>query len=153
VRTYWKPCNTAWPTIGFIPSGAKRGSTSQEQALGAFLAAAAAVGRRDLARFVLAAAARLLAIEPPPSAWVAALDVGGLRIADRADVYRAATAFLRRLETLEAWQRHARGVGFLDEDYAASQLWKSDWEDFQGDQIIRRANAVIHALDPLQTQS
>jgi hypothetical protein len=123
---------------------------SQEQTLDAFLTAAAAAGRRDLARFLLAAAVRLLASEPPASAWVAALDVGGLRMADRAEVYRAATAFLRRLETLEAWQRHARGVSFLDEDYAASQLWKSDWDEFQGDQVVRRAHAIVHALDPLQ---
>jgi hypothetical protein len=52
---------------------------------------------------------------------------------------------------LEAWQRHARSVSFLDEDYAASQLWKSDWEQFQGDLVIHRARAIVHALDPMQT--
>ncbi len=123
---------------------------NQERTLAAFLASLEAAGRRDLARFLLAAAHRLLEGGPPASTWIAALDVRGLRMADRAEVYRAATAFLRLLETLSVWQRHARSVTFFDEDYAASQVWKSDWEHYDGDRLCERAHAIIQSLDPMQ---
>lgn len=125
---------------------------SQEQVLDGFLGVLASAQRRDLARFLLLAARRLLEPQPPPSAWIASLDVSGLRMADRADAYRASTAFLRRLETFEGWQRHARSVSFFDEDYAASQLWKSDWEELQGDEICRRAQHLVQALDPMHAE-
>ncbi len=125
---------------------------NQESTLEAFLSAANKAGRRDLARFVLMAVRRLLEGYPPATAWTAALDVRGLRMADRTDAYRAATAFLRCFATLVGWQRQARGVAFFDDDYAASQLWKSDWERYQGDQLWEQAQAIIQAIDPMQAR-
>ena len=50
----------------------------------------------------------------------------------RAAVSAAAFAFLRIYERLEQWEQQARSVGYFDEGYAASQLWKADWERFGG---------------------
>jgi hypothetical protein len=41
-------------------------------------------------------------------------------------------------------------VGYFDEGYAASQLWKSDWDHYQGDALVGRAQAIIRTLDPMQ---
>jgi hypothetical protein len=121
----------------------------QERILGGFLEAVEAAGRRDLARFVLEAASRLLAGSPAATAWTAALDVSQLRLADRTATYQAAVAFLRQLRRLREWERQARGVGYFDEGYVASQLWKADWEHWQGETLADKADAVMRQLEPL----
>ena len=47
----------------------------------------------------------------------------------------------------------ARGVGYFDEGYAASQLWKADWEQVQGDLMVERAHAIVRQLDPMRQKS
>lgn len=121
----------------------------QETILEAALRALDDAGRRDLARFLLAAAEDLLRDPTPARARVAALDLKGLRVADRAGVYRAATAFLRALGRLRDWERQARAVGYFDEGYAAAQLWKSDWDDCGGENLCDRAGVIIRELDPM----
>ena len=37
-----------------------------------------------------------------------------------------------------------------DETYAASQLWKADWERFQDDDVTERAQNIIRQLDPMR---
>ena len=54
------------------------------------------------------------------------------------------------LPRLQQWERRARSVGFFDEGYHASQLWKADWERFEGDVLTERAQAVIRQLDPMR---
>jgi hypothetical protein len=54
------------------------------------------------------------------------------------------------METLEAWQDRARYVGYFDEDYQASQLWKADWEAANGDRVAARARAAVEMLEPLR---
>ena len=106
---------------------------AQERVLTEFLDRLEAGDRRDLARFLLVAASRLLSDQPPAEAWIGRLDLKGLTMVHRAETYRAAFAFLRMLRRLERWQRQAQTVGYFDEGYAASQLWKADWERFHGD--------------------
>ncbi len=123
---------------------------AQEKALDAFLKAVDAAGRLDLSRFLLQAAHRLVTPSATAELWTGNLRQHAPRLADRADTYRGALAFLRQLPVLQQWERRARGVGYWDEGYAASQLWKADWERYQGDDVTQRAQAIIRQLDPMR---
>ena len=123
---------------------------AQERALDGFLQAIEAAGRLDLARFLLQAAARLVTPNATPNLWTGSLRQHAQRLADRAETYRGALAFLRQMPRLQEWERRARGVGYFDEGYAASQLWKADWERFQGDAVTERALVIIRQLDPMR---
>jgi hypothetical protein len=120
-------------------------------ALRAFLDAAAAANRTDLARFVLKTNAALFTADLTPVFWTGGLQGSGPpRLADRLDTQRAALAVPRQMDLLAAWQQRARTVGFFDEDYAASQLWKQDWETADGDAVAARAHAAVEQLEPLR---
>jgi hypothetical protein len=123
---------------------------AQERVLTAFLDAIEQAGRIDLARFLLQAAAVLLGPHAHAGMWTARLNMTGQRVADRAATYQAATILLRTLDRLQAWERRARGVGYFDEGYAASQLWKADWDQVQGDALVERARAIVQQLDPMR---
>jgi hypothetical protein len=125
---------------------------SQERVLTAFLDAVEAANRLDLARFLLAAAARLLSPHANADMWTHSLQTAGLRLADRTATYQAALAFLRQLERLRGWERRARSVGYFDEGYAASQLWKADWERYDGEVLCDRAQVIVRQLDPMRNQ-
>ena len=126
---------------------------SQELVLTRMLEALEAANRRDLARFLLETAMRVLPAGATADWWVGGLQAPtGARLADRTETYRAATAFLRSLERLAGWTDQARRVGFLDEGYAASQLWLADWERHEGSACLARARQVIQHLDPLRSQ-
>jgi hypothetical protein len=125
-------------------------SLAQERVLTTFLDALEQAGRMDLARFLLQAGAVLLGPQAHAGMWTARLNFTGQRVADRAATYQAATIFLRTLDRLQTWERRARGVGYFDEGYAASQLWKADWEQVQGDRLVERARAIVQQLDPMR---
>lgn len=119
--------------------------------LEAFLAAADAAGRPDLARFVLLANAALFRTELPPGFWTSGLAGSGpARLADRLDTQRAAMALPRQMAVLAAWHEKYQAVGYFDEGYAASQLWKQDWEAADGDRVAARARAAVEAVEPLR---
>jgi len=125
----------------------------QELVLERYLDALEAAGRRDLARFLLGVAAGVLPAGAASERWVGGLHApAGARLADRAETYRAATAFLRALDRLGAWTDQARRVGYLDEGYAASQLWLADWERHDGNARLARARQIGRQLDPLRPQ-
>jgi hypothetical protein len=126
--------------------------SSQERVLTAFLDAVEAANRLDLARFLLAAAAKLLGPHANADMWTRSLQTAGLRLADRTATYQAALALVRQLERLRGWERRARSVGYFDEGYAASQLWKADWERYDGETLCDRAQAIIRQLDPIRNQ-
>ncbi len=123
---------------------------SQERVLTQFLTACETANRRDLARFLLQAAHRLLGPHVDHRLWVSSLEMSGQRLADRAATYQAATSFLRCLERLAGWTRWARSVWRFDDEYPAAQLWLEDWEQHQGDQLVLRAQQIIRALDPMR---
>ncbi len=125
------------------PQGMRALGLAQERVLTAFLDAVEQAGRMDLARFLLQAAAVLLGSHAHAGMWTAQLNLTGQRLADRGATYQAATIFLRMLDRLQTWERRARGIGYFDEGYVASQLWKEDWEQVQGDHLIDRARAIV----------
>jgi hypothetical protein len=128
----------------------RRLGEEQERVLTAFLSAVERAGRLDLARFLLRAAARLLPEHTQADFWVHSLQHTKQRLADRAATYACALAFLRQLPRLQQWERRARVTGFFDEGYPAAQLWMADWEQYQGDVLVERAQAIVRQLDPLR---
>lgn len=122
---------------------------SQERVLRSLGDALTGAGRRDLARFLLRALLLLLQDKPPASRWIGSLDVRALRLADRLDAYRAALAVVKYSEILMQWERESRLVSYFDEGYAASQLWKSDWEHFSGDEMCEHARRILAEIEPL----
>ena len=120
-------------------------------ALQGFLKAAEAARRTDLARFVLRTNTAVLQSDMTPVFWTGGLQGSGPpRLADRLETQRAALAVPRQMEILETWQERARYVGYFDEDYQASQMWKADWESVNGDRVAARARAAVEMLEPLR---
>ena len=121
--------------------------------LQAFLDAARNAGRQDLARFLLKTVSTVLApTDLTPGFWTGGLQGPGPgRLAERLETQRAALALPRQVETLQTWDRHARSVSYFDEEYAASQWWKEEWEQARGDAIAANARRVVSQLDPLRT--
>jgi FtsH ternary system domain X6 len=78
------------------------------------------------------------------------LQMGGQRLADRAATYQAATALLRHMDRLAGWTRWARSCGYFDDGYEAAQLWLADWEQYEGDVLVSRAQTIIRNLDPMR---
>ena len=126
---------------------------AEQQTLTAFLAAAEQANRPDLARFLLRSMAAVFAAgDLAPSFWTGGLQgQGPPRLADRLETQRAALAVPRQMQTLQAWDRRSRSVGYFDEDYPASQLWKEDWEAARGDEVTAKAQRVLDQLEPLRT--
>jgi hypothetical protein len=112
--------------------------------------AAESFGRQDLCVFLLMAA-RLLFQAVTVDRWYDRLDLRLLRMTERAPIFRAGLAFFLGLNRLEQWTQRAQSVGFYDEDYRASQLWKSEWERLGGDALCLRARRIIELVDPLRT--
>jgi hypothetical protein len=123
---------------------------AQDRVLEAFLTAIEKANRRDLARFLLRAAAVLLGPHAHPGMWTGALQLGGQRLADRAATYQAGTALLRHMDRLAGWTRWARSCGYFDEGYDAAQLWLTDWEQVDGDTLVGRAQTIVRNLDPMR---
>ncbi len=123
---------------------------AQARALEGFLKAVEAANRLDLARFLLLAASRVVTASATAQLWVKNLRQHGQRLADRADTYKGAMAFLRQLPRLQQWARNARAVGYFDDGYQASQLWLADWERFEGDALTERAQVIVRQLDPMR---
>jgi hypothetical protein len=119
---------------------------SQTQTLEAYLHAIDQACRRDLARFLLMAGGRLFQTNLSSTAWLNNAVVRCLRLADRQQAQRDARVVARQFECLAAWQAQARGVGFLDEGYAAAQLWKSQWEAYNGDGLAAAARRLLDQI-------
>ncbi len=120
-------------------------------ALQAFLKAADTANRTDLARFVLRTNAALFTSDMTPVFWTGGLQGSGPpRLAERLDTQRSALAVPRQMEVLEDWQRRAVNVGYFDEGYQASQMWKTDWEAVDGDRVAARARVAVEMLEPLR---
>jgi hypothetical protein len=118
-----------------------------------FLAGCGKANRPDLARFVLTAA-RAILNQPglTPQYWTGGLHgQGPPRLAERLETQRAAVVVPRHMATLQGWDRKARGVGYWDDDYAANQLWKEDYEAANGDTLAATAHRILEQLEPLRT--
>ncbi len=121
---------------------AKRGATdpealvavgaAQDAALSAWQAACDRAQRRDLATWIIDAAAPQLARGLPPEPGK--LDPGA-PLSLRSQARTAAGALLRGVTRWAAWDEQHRGVRFIDDDYAASQRLLARFE------VIGRAGA------------
>lgn len=123
---------------------------AQESVLTAFLSACEKSNRRDLSRFLLRAAQKLLKNNAHAGMWTSSLQLTGQRLADRSTTYRAATAFLRQLDKLASWAKWARSQGRLDDDYHPAQAYLTDWEEVGGDGLVARASTIVRHLDPMK---
>jgi hypothetical protein len=100
--------------------------TAQDATLRAFMAACDKRRRRDLAAFVLDAAAPLVERKLSP----APLDLDPrASLSARAAARRAAGALLRAVEQWTAWNEQHRAVRFIDDDYATAQLLLARFEN------------------------
>jgi hypothetical protein len=122
---------------------------AQERALSPFLDALEQSSRYDLAHFALDALTRLLPSAAATRFWIGGLTQAGPRLADRQATYQAALALVRQTERFKRWEQQARGVGYVDDGYAAAQLWKQEWERYQGDVLHARSQALVQELDPM----
>lgn len=121
----------------------------QRSVLTSYLDAAEKSGRRDLTRFILETAARILRpslATQNHQSWFANVQMQDLRMADRQQVYESANALFRSLERLDSWNQAARTTSFYDEGYTTSQLWKSDWEQQNGDAVCQEAKKIVQSL-------
>jgi len=100
--------------------------------------------RPDLARFLLAGAARLAAGAPGPEAWFDPDPRASL--SRRAEASAAAAAFLRTLERLEAWRRRYAAVRFFEDEHEVAQLFLEDWARL-GSEGYARLRAVRERLE------
>jgi hypothetical protein len=133
----------------------QRVGRTRDRVHGAYLTAAESAERRDLARFLMVAVAELLPARPTLLQWHAGLTNLGPRLADRAATQRAAIVLPRQLERLAGWASQARGIGYFDEGYAASQLWKADWEHWHGPELLQATEVLQRQLpfEPGTTQA
>lgn len=119
---------------------------AQGQTLTRFMDAADAAGRRDLCRFVLVALSTILKNRSELKPWICSLDVSGLRVADRTGVYESAAALLLQAPRLQKWHQESLTSGYLDENYAIMQLWKSEWERMEIQPSIDKAIQISRAV-------
>lgn len=114
-----------------------------------FFEAAEQAGRRDLVRWFLDTARVFFAGDPRAEQWTQHLQVDGLRMAERAQAYRASISLAQLFARLDQWQAGARGIGYLDEDYRAAQFWLEMWEQYEGDALSSTAKRLIRGVDPI----
>jgi len=86
-----------------------------------------------------------------PTFWTGGLQgTGPLRLADRLETQRNALALLRQANRFQTWERDARRSGFMDEDYASSKFWLSEWDRFNFSIIAERAERILQQVEPLR---
>lgn len=141
-----KEAITDWQTM-------RRIGTAEVAMLANVLAAAEKANRSDLARFVLRAMAAVMhGHYPDAKYWTGGLTANPpTRLADRIAIQRNALAFPQQAETLARWDRLARSIGFFDDGYAASQLWKEEYESANGGEILAKSKRALDQLEPLKT--
>lgn len=132
------------------PADMRALGASQERVLCAFLDAVEKANRRDLARFLLRVGQHVLTDTAHAGMWTGGLNTVGQRLADRAATYQAALTFVRLFGRLRDWAAWARGVGRWDDEWHAANLWRHDWERYDGDTLYQRSQTVIRLLDPLR---
>ena len=151
LETRWLEIERSKGLIGDWTALSQHGQV-QGRLLDTFTQAANNAGRRDLVRFLLSTMARVLSTpDMAPTFWTGGLQgAGPTRLADRLATQRNALALLRNAERFRGWEGDARRSGYLDEDFAASKFWLSDWERFNFTTIADRAQHVLHELEPLR---
>ena len=135
------------------PDSMRNLSAGQDAVLTCWLDAIDRRGRWDLARFLVRVGSKLLVDGAAAENWIGGLDVKGTTLAVRTNLHRSALVFLTHWQRLADWTARARAIGYLDEGYAAAQLWKSDWERYRGDESTRIAQDILREIEPLKQGS
>lgn len=119
----------------------------QDATLRAFMAACAHARHRDLAGFVIDAAAPHVARRLLPVAATLDPDTS---LSDRLAARVGAGALLRAVARWAEWDREHRGVRFMDDDYAAAQLLLARFEPIgpAGADRVAASLAELAALAP-----
>jgi len=121
----------------FEPDALIAVGAAQDQVLAGFMASCDAAHRRDLALFILEAAAPLQARNLPPTPVHLDPDT---RLSLRAQARVAAGALIRAVVRWGAWDQQHRGVRFIDDDYAAAQLLLERFEAIGAAGVERAAH-------------
>jgi hypothetical protein len=124
------------------PADTSRLVEFERRSLDSYLRAANAAGRRDLTLWIVTAADRTLREGPPINSWFDQLDVTRQTIESRYETYRSALFLFELLDGLRGWNAEARRTGFMDEDYAAAQHWKTRWEALDAENILSRSDSL-----------
>jgi hypothetical protein len=131
------------------PPQVARLGQEQRAILTAFLDEAEKTNRRDLARFMLVALRWLIDDKPNLQDWIGRLNVSGMRVADRLQVYEHCFVLPHCIERLGDWNRSASGVGYFDDGYQAAKFWKSTWETAEGELLQRAVRRLTNQFQPL----
>lgn len=126
-------------------AGMQRLGDAQAHVLDVFLDRIDAIGRRDLAGFLVEAAERLLRPGPSARFWIRRLSRDA-SFAERQAAFEAAGAFLRAVIRVGGWYRELALVRFFDDEYDAAQRILSAWESF-GDAGFSRVEQIHAELD------
>jgi hypothetical protein len=130
---------------------ARAGGRAEEALLASYLSACERAGRWDLARFLVRTLSRLLSGPRAAREWFAALPPGsGLRLGEQTETKRAVLSVVRSTTVLDRWNRTMQGVGYFDDGYAGSQLWKAEWERAAGADLVQRARGIVDEIEPLR---
>ncbi|MCA9083275.1 MAG: hypothetical protein KDA81_04425 [Planctomycetaceae bacterium] len=115
----------------------------QRSVIGVFFQETSAVHRHDLSLWIAEVAAAVAPSLALQTELHGRMDLRSLRMADRMDCYRHMLVIFEAMQTLHQWNQEQRSVGFYDEHYQASQLWKLRWEALAGDVVCDRSARLI----------
>jgi hypothetical protein len=129
------------------PEVLSRIGAAQEQVLDAFLAAIDKAQARQLANFLVDAAAEWLRTPRTPEDLVRGLSTEA-PLRARTEARRRAGAFMRALARLRTWDAEHRGTRFIDDGYDLAQALVARWERL-GDAGFNAAARLVEALEAL----
>lgn len=131
------------------PSQLRRRGRIATAVLTAYLDAADAADRRDLAMFLIPVVGRIFEkVGQQDGRWFGRVNVQNFRMSERAEIYQVGLATFHSVSRLNRWQQEARSVSFYDDHYEASQFWLSRWENLGADDVVQRAAELIRAENP-----
>jgi hypothetical protein len=131
------------------PDMLSRMGRAQADVLEAFFTAIDEAGRRDLATFLIDAAASWLAADRTADELTRSMSADA-PLRERTDARRRSAAMLRSLGRLREWDQEHRNVRFIDDTYELAQRLVVDWERLGERGFTRAANLVIE-LDAIPT--
>lgn len=129
-------------------------SESQDLLLERLFAAAESTQRFDLLRFLLRASVRYCTSGRTAQDLVGGIQAGGPpRLAERYALQKQAAVLARSLERLSLWEKQARTVSFMDEEYAAAQFVLHEWEAAHAADALTPARQLLQQLEPMRLES
>lgn len=126
----------------------------QREIFGRFLEQCERSGRRELAEPLLRTLGELAQRRPRLEDWCGRLNLELKAVSARLQARRDCLSMLEpMMKTLAGWTRAAEATGFVDEQYAAAQLWLALWETNGGSGTLQAAENLFRQADPLRTEA